>query len=271
MTRHDFNQYLDRLRRRWPQGFFLARSFRTTEEWNRWSSIEFRVRASGGEGEPRLENVLYHRRTVILGEAGSGKSAVARRTIDLGAENGFIPIFVQLTSYAGDLAALVREEASEEVLKAADVDDAPAAQLYIFDGLDEVAAEHVDDFFRQFNDLARDEPNSRVLLTSRQAFFVARQQRLEQPLDLFHLLDFSDRDVDVVIQHAGVDPPHFATQPEGPISTRNSATRSRSTRSSGCSATVAPWARLVQTHFNMWSTRPWRVDQPKILADRSVR
>ena len=109
MTSHDFNQYLAELRRRWPQGFYVARSFRTSEEWNRWSSVEFRARASRGYGEPRLENVLHHRRAVVVGEAGSGKSEVARRTVDLAAENGFIPIFVQLAAYRGGLAALIRQ------------------------------------------------------------------------------------------------------------------------------------------------------------------
>src|SRR6185436_18236134 len=107
MTRDDFNRYVADLQQRWPVLLFLARSFRTAEEWNRWSSFEFRARASG-EGEPRLENVLYHRHAVVLGEAGSGKSVVARKAIELAVEQGRFPIFVPLKAYSGDLAALIR-------------------------------------------------------------------------------------------------------------------------------------------------------------------
>ena len=41
--------------------------------------------------EVQLNNVLYHRHTVVLGEAGSGKSVVARKAIELAAQQGLIP------------------------------------------------------------------------------------------------------------------------------------------------------------------------------------
>jgi len=63
---------------------FVARSFRTGEEWRCWSSLEFRARAIR-DGKAQLENVLYHRRAIVVGEAGSGKSLVARKAIELGA------------------------------------------------------------------------------------------------------------------------------------------------------------------------------------------
>jgi len=133
----------------------------------------------------------------------------------LATENGFIPILVQLASYRGDLAALIRQESSDAVLRAEDVDGVAAARLCVFDGLDEVPAEHVDDFFRQFNDLTQNEPNSRILITCRQAFFVAHQDRLDQPFEVFHLLDFGDEDVDVVIQQAGIDSAAFRAAARG--------------------------------------------------------
>src|SRR5437016_13116481 len=80
----------------------------------------------------------------------------------------------RLKTYSGDLAALVRLHPSDEVLRATDIDGVPTARLYIFDGLDEVPADRFSDFVRKFNELARSEPDSRILLTSRQAFFVGR-------------------------------------------------------------------------------------------------
>ncbi len=205
MTRDDFDRYVANLQQSRPLGFFLARSFRTATDWDRWSSHEFRSRASRGEGEPQLENVLYHRRAVVVGEAGSGKSAVARKAIEIAAAQGFIPIFIPLKEYTGNCDALVREQASEEVLRATDIEGVPASRLYILDGFDEIPAAHVDGFLREFNDLARNEPDSRILLTSRQAFFAGRRSELAQPFEVFHILDFSDEDVDALIEHAGVD------------------------------------------------------------------
>lgn len=205
MTRNDFNQYVAELLERWPQGFFLARSFRTAEDWNRWSSFEFRARANIRDRELQIENVLSHRRAVVLGEAGSGKSAFARRAIALAADKEFIPVFLPLKSYTGSLEALKSQHAPEEVLTARDVDGSPAQRLYILDGLDEVPASHFDDFLRELSELTRNEPDARILLTSRQAFFVARQERLGLPFEAFYILDFSDEDVDAVLDHGGID------------------------------------------------------------------
>jgi hypothetical protein len=204
MTREDFNRYITDLRRQWPLPFFVARSFRTAAEWRRWSSLEFRARATG-DGEAQLENVLYHRRAIVVGEAGSGKSFIARKAIELSAQQGFIPLFVPLAEYSGDLAALILRHSSGAALRATDVDGTPAPRLYIFDGFDELPAERLEDFVREFNALAQTEPDSRILLTSRQAFFVARQGQFALPFDVFHILDFSDDDVDAVIHNAGVN------------------------------------------------------------------
>ena len=57
----------------------------------------------------------------------------------------------------------------------------------------------------EINALVQGEPDSRILLTSRQAFFVGRQAQLAQPFKVFYILDFSDDDVDAVIRNAGVD------------------------------------------------------------------
>lgn len=203
MTREDFNRYVADLRRQWPLPFFVARSFRTAEEWRRWSTLEFRARATG-DGEAQLENVLHHRRAIVVGEAGSGKSLVARKAIELGAQHGFIPLFVPLKEYSGNLAALILQHSSDEALRATDIDGTPAPRLYICDGFDELPADQLEHFVGEFNALARNEPESRIVLTSRQAFFVARQEQFPQPLNVFHILDFSDDDVDAVIHNAGV-------------------------------------------------------------------
>lgn len=244
MTRDDFTRYVDDLRRRWPLPFFLARSFRTAEEWNRWSSFEVRARASG-DREPQLENVLYHHRATVVGEAGSGKSLVARKAIELGAQQGFIPFFVPLKEYTGDLAALIRQHSSDEAFRATDIDGTPAPHLYIFDGFDELPAARLDDFIREFNRLAQDEPGSRILLTSRQAFFVGRQRYLAPPFELFYILDFSDDDVDAVIRHVGVDQPAF----------RDAANRAHLSQELGNPLALDALLKLFQARGTLGQTR----------------
>ncbi len=204
MTREDFNQYVREVQLRWPLPLWRPRSFRTADDWSRWSSLDVRARASN-DHEAQLANVLYHRHAVVLGDAGSGKSSVARKAIELAAQQGSIPIFLPLAAYAGDLAILMRQYSSDEVLRATTIEGAPAHRLYIFDGCDEVAFDRFDDLVGEINALAQGEPDSRILLTSRQASFVGRQPNLAPPFRAFHLLDFSDRDVDAIIDSVAVD------------------------------------------------------------------
>ena len=53
--------------------------------------FRFMARASG-DGEPQQNNAPDHGHVVVLGEAGSGKSVVARRAIEHAAEQGRLPI-----------------------------------------------------------------------------------------------------------------------------------------------------------------------------------
>ena len=244
MTRDDFNRYIADLQQRWPLPFFLARSFRSAEDWNRWSSYEFRTRASGGS-DPQLEHVLAHRQAIILGDAGSGKSVIARRAIEVAAQRGFIPIFVPLKAYTGDRAVLIRQHALDGSLGTTDIDGALAPWLYIFDGFDEVPADNFNDFVKDVNALAVGEPDARILLTSRQAFYVGRHAQLAQPFDVFHILDFSDDDVDAVIRHAAVDRAAF----------RDAANRSQLSQELGNPLALDSLLKLFHARGDLGQTR----------------
>ena len=181
MTRDEFNRYVGGLRQQWPVHFWIERSFRTAEEWNRWSSFEFRGRAHPVDRDPQLDHVLRHRNAVVLGDAGSGKSVVARRAIGIAGERGHIPIFLPLAEYYGDFPTLIRQHSSDSALRVTDIEGTPASRLYILDGYDEVAADRFNDLVCEMSALVQDEPDSRILLTSRQASFVGRQERLALP------------------------------------------------------------------------------------------
>lgn len=204
MTRHDFNRYVGEIRRRWPLPLWRPRGFRTTDDWNRWSSVDVRARA-GSNQDAQLDNVLNHRHAVVLGDAGAGKSSAARKAIELAANHGLIPVFLTLAAYAGDLSTLIRQYSSVEALQATSIEGTPAHRLYIFDGYDEVEVDRVNDLVGDINALVRREPDARILLTSRQAFFVGQKPHLTPPFRVFHILDLSDNDVDAVIHSAGVD------------------------------------------------------------------
>ena len=245
MTGNDFNRYVDNSQRRWPVSFWLARSFRTAKEWDLWSSFEYRVRASNVDPEIKLDNVLYHRYAVVLGEAGSGKSIVARKAVELAAHRGLIPIFLPLAECSRDLPTLIRQHSSDEALRATRIEGTPAPRLYIFDGYDEIAADRFNDLVHEINVLVQDEPNSRILLTSRQAFFVGRQAQLAQPFAVFYILDFSDDDVDAVIRNAGVDCEAF----------RNAAHLSHLSEELGNPLALDALLELFQARGNLSQTR----------------
>ena len=245
MTGDDFNRYVNDIQQRWPVSFWLARSFTTAREWDRWSSFEYRARASDVYPETQLDNVICHRYAVVLGEAGSGKSIVARKAIELAARRGLIPIFLPLASYSGNLATLIRQHSSDEALRATHIGGTPATRLYIFDGYDEVAADRLNDLVSEINALIQGEPDSRILLTSRQAFFVGRQTQLAQPFEVFNILDFSDDDVDAVIHNAGVDRAAF----------RNTADLSHLSQELGNPLALDALLKLFQARGNLGQTR----------------
>jgi len=243
VTRADFTRYVDDIRQRWQVPFWLARGFRTAEDWNRWSSFDFRPRATADQ-EAQLDHVLNHHHAVVLGDAGSGKSVVARKTIELASQRGLIPIFLPLAAYSGDLSTLIRQHSSGEARRATRIEDEPAFRLYIVDGYDEVPAACFNDFARELAALVQSEPDARILLTSRQAFFVARQAQLAT-FAVFYLLDFSDEDVDALIHNAGVERAAF----------RNAADLSHLSQELGNPLALNALLELYQARGNLGQTR----------------
>ena len=144
-----------------------------------------------------------------------------------------------------DLATLIRQHSSDEALRATRVGSTPAPRLYIFDGYDEVAADRFNDLVSEINALIQGEPDSRILLTSRQAFFVGRQTHFAQPFEVFYILDFSDDDVDAVIRNAGVDRAAF----------QNAANLSHLSQELGNPLALDTLLKLFQARGNLGQTR----------------
>jgi hypothetical protein len=137
-----------------------------------------------------LAELLQHPRLLILAEPGGGKSVVARAAVQESLQAGRIPILVELKEYRGDLTAVLRTVAPEGLLG----DDA-ARRTYLLDGIDEVPAELLSDFARDLDTLAQTDPQSTVLATGRQAFYVAHRNLFPTLAAVFHILDFADEDI----------------------------------------------------------------------------
>jgi len=84
-------EHLARVAGEHPDAGYITRAFRTAEDWEKWSTHEWRGHRFGNE--PGLPALLEYRRIVVLGEPGSGKSTLAsacgtrcrRQRLDAGA------------------------------------------------------------------------------------------------------------------------------------------------------------------------------------------
>jgi hypothetical protein len=145
---------------------------------------------------------MEQRRVIVLGEPGSGKSTLAGAAVRAAIDRGWVPVVLKLREYKGDLSGLIRSAIPDAV--AGDALAHPQATLYyVLDGFDEVPQAFVAQFLDDLASLERQQPNCRLLLTSRQAFFVNRRQLFRQSIPAFYLLDFDSDDIDGFIEQRG--------------------------------------------------------------------
>ena len=175
--------------------YFLERRFELVRNDGRVPSNELQYRGLFREDRPDLEAVMKHPRLVIIGDPGSGKSAVViqvEKRSTQGAAAEPVPLLLSLRGYAGDLKALIEQEtnAPREVLSSDHI-----RRLYLLDGFDEVPPEHLNTFAADIDTLTQDEPHSRIVVTARQAFFVERRDLIPEGFLAYQLLDFDDKDI----------------------------------------------------------------------------
>lgn len=203
MTTPDLQEYIDRITAENRLPFFIERLFRTNEEWDRVSAHDFRNVSLSARTEPTLDRVLEHRSVIILGEPGSGKSTVARAAVDKSVARGWVPMVVNLRSYAGDLSALLATEAPADLVYGAAVDDRQITRIFILDGFDEIPRDLLGTFIADLESIETADERARFVLTSRQAFYAEKRHHLRNPLEAFYLLGFTEQDVRTYIAHDG--------------------------------------------------------------------
>jgi hypothetical protein len=212
MTAEELKRYLDQLASRLPLDRYVERRFTAaTEDGGVSVDMEIQFRGIFRDREPKLDDIVKHTRVLVLAEPGGGKSVVAR-----GAVHQFIrdktrvPVFAELKEYSGDLGALLSKNAAPEILDlGASVSGQAILRGYVLDGIDEIPRGLLPRLATDLQQLFKSEPNASVLLTARQAFYAAHRDSLPSVTSLFHILDFSDRDIAEYVAKSNVGTDSF--------------------------------------------------------------
>jgi hypothetical protein len=192
---------------------FIERKFLPDEKWRRYSVSEtFRYSGVLRDHEPALDQLLSHRKLVVVGEPGSGKSTVAKEvTLRLASAEPIreLPVAINLRTYRGDLDALVLNSAPVRSLGGV-----TQPRRYIFDGLDEIPHEYVSQAITQIVGLLGSDLRCSVMVTSRQAFHAQHSSEFGPDFLVFHVLDFDEDDLRLFARHRGLDPQRFLDEVE---------------------------------------------------------
>jgi hypothetical protein len=212
MTGEQLQKYLDQLAVRIPLDRYVERRFTAVTE-SGGVSIDMDVEFRGifRDREPKLEDIVKHTRVLVLAEPGGGKSVVARSAVyQFIRDKTRVPVFAELKEYSGDLSALISKNTSPEILDLeASVSGTAILRGYVLDGIDEIPRGLLPQLAADLQQLLENEPSASVFLTARQAFYAAHRDALPSVTSLFHILDFSDRDIAEYVAKSNVDTNSF--------------------------------------------------------------
>lgn len=189
--------------------FLIPRRFVAAETWTKATTDGIRYLGLFRENEPDLAAILMHKRLLILGEPGAGKSTIAYSiTTHLLSDTPSkeLPVLARLKSFDGSLRDLLTKSTPLDVLDAAGV-----TRCYVFDGIDEVPASYRTALRDELTMLMSSDPAARVVLTCRQAFHAQHIKVFPDGMIVFHLLNFDDRDIKSFAADRGVDVDGFLT------------------------------------------------------------
>ncbi len=211
MINEDLQRYLDELKAALPLPHYVQRRFTAASSGGEVPLEDYHLRGVFREQEPELREVLKHSQILILAEPGAGKSMVARAAVhELIRAGNKIPVFAELKSYRRPLTDILSSGKPADLFVQDLVVEGIARQrAYILDGLDEIPIEGLADFKADFEQFLTTEPDATVLITARQAFFVANKAKVPLLSTIFHILDFSDDDIHEYLTSSGVDAARF--------------------------------------------------------------
>jgi hypothetical protein len=212
MTREGLQRYLDQLSSALPLDRYVERRFTAASEKGGVPiDMDLHFRGILREREPKLGDVLKNTRVLILAEPGGGKSVIARAAVhQFIHDKERVPVLAELKTYRGDLAALVEKAAPSEILDpAASVDGKLLSRAYVLDGIDEIPRDFMEGLGADLEKLIARDSTASVILTARQAFYAAHRDSLPSITSLFHILDFSDKDVAEYVTKSHVEKDAF--------------------------------------------------------------
>jgi len=194
--------YLSLIQLQHDLGFFRPRRFQTADDHDRFAALSFRT-GTFGDRNPGLESVLDNSAVVVLAEPGAGKSTIASAAVRLALEKRRLPLYVPLRNYRDNLVAAATPSPAGAL-------DPDCEWLLVLDGLDEMPETEISALLAELKQHRQERPDDRFLLTSRQAFFVARNGQLALPWPVYYLEDLSAEDIDAFARYQDVDPSAFA-------------------------------------------------------------
>ena len=211
MSPEDVHKYVAGLLSRLPLGEYVERRFTALDATAASVDTDMRFRGVLREREPKLQDVISHPQSVILAEPGGGKSVVARAAVHLFVDElDRIPVFSELKEYRGSLSNLLAASAPHPVLDPyATIAGEIMKRAYILDGLDEIPRDTLSKLGIDLRELLESDPTASVLLTARQAFYAAHRDELPSISSLFHILDFSDDDIDKYLAKSNISVDSF--------------------------------------------------------------
>jgi hypothetical protein len=208
MTREALQVYIDELFSRLTVDRYVERRFTTVDQTGGIPvDMDLHFRGMMRDREPKLADVLKHPSVVILAEPGGGKSVIARAAArQLATDRERVPIFVELKEYRGALPALISAAAPTDLLDPfGEIAGKLISRAYVLDGIDEIPRGTLEGLGADVEELFRTDPNAAVVLTARQAFYATHRDSLPPVAAVFHILDFSDKDIAEYVKKSNVD------------------------------------------------------------------
>jgi len=208
------DQYREQIKQRHQLPLFIPRRFMGREEWDRMSGEDiYRTQGVFPELQPDLAKVLEHERVIIVGEPGAGKTTLAHAAVLEFLHGGAIPLFAELSGYRGHLALLLDSNGHYVQIRELILQEtSPPAIAFVLDGLDEVPPEHLDAFIAELERLVDSEPQARLFLTCRQAYYESVRPRITASLTEFYPLGFTSDDIRAVAAHHRVNSQAFTEE-----------------------------------------------------------